>query len=300
MSKCNICPRSCAVDRESGDIGLCGATNEIKVAKIMLHKFEEPCICRGEGAGAIFFSGCNMGCVFCQNKDISHSSKGDVMSLSELENEILSLAALGASCIDLVTPTHYSLQLLPLLKKIKPELSIPIVWNSGGYERAETIRLFDGLVDIYMPDFKYYSSELSRLYSRASDYAEFALSSLREMICQVGKPEYDKNDRSRLISGVIVRHLILPSHRQDSIEILRLIKREIGSENVVLSLMGQYTPDFYSEYERDMGKDEECRALRRRITSFEYSSVLHEAERLGFDGFMQDISSANAKYTPKF
>ncbi len=300
MSICCICPRKCGADRSLGEVGFCRASDELAVAKIMLHKFEEPCICRGDGAGAIFFSGCNMGCVFCQNRDISREQKGIIMSPSALEAEIFSLTERGASCIDLVTPTHYSLQLLPLLEKIKPKLSIPIVWNSGGYECAETLRLFDGLVDIYMPDFKYYSAELSELYSNAPNYAEIALSALREMVRQAGKPKYDEKDESVLLSGVIMRHLILPSHRQDSIDILRLVESEIGAENVILSLMGQYTPDFYIQHEKENGSDERYRSIRRRITSFEYSSVLREAERLGFQGYMQDISSADAKYTPNF
>ncbi len=300
MSICCICPRKCGVDRSSGEMGFCRASDELTVAKIMLHKFEEPCICRGAGAGAIFFSGCNMGCIFCQNRDISHSVKGDVMSISELEKEIFSLAERGASCIDLVTPTHYSHKLLPLLEKVKPKLSIPIVWNSGGYESAETLRLFDGLVDIYMPDFKYYSSELSTLYSSAPDYAKIALAAISEMIRQVGKPRYDETDSARLLSGVIMRHLILPSHRQDSINVLKLVESEIGAKNVILSLMGQYTPDFYLEYEKECGNCDKLKALRRRLTSFEYDSVLAAAEKLGFDGFMQDISSADSKYTPEF
>ncbi len=300
MSICRICPRECGADRETGDIGACGAGRNMRISKIMLHQFEEPCICFGAGAGTVFFSGCNMACVFCQNRDISRSAKGDEMSAEWLEAEIFSLIDSGASCIEFVTPTHYSHQLIPLLENIKPHLTVPTVWNSGGYEKAETVCRLDGLIDIYMPDFKYFSPKLSLQYSNAPDYAEYALSSLAEMVRQTGSPEYDREHPERLLRGVIVRHLILPSHRQDSIEILRLIKDKIGSENIILSLMGQYTPDFYIENEKEHGRDDRLRSLRRRITSFEYNSVLSEAERLGFNGYMQDISSADKSYTPEF
>lgn len=298
MGACNICPRNCGVDRERGQAGACRCTSELSVSKIMLHKWEEPCIAGDGGAGAIFFSGCNLGCVFCQNRRISRGSCGEIMSESDLEREIFKLEEMGASCIEFVTPTHYTKNLVSLLGRIKHRLSLPVVWNSGGYEKAATLRALDGLIDIYMPDFKYFSPEISKKYSGAEDYAEFALSSLLECVRQVGKPSF--NERGMLKSGIIVRHLILPSHRADSVAVLELIAQRVGVENIILSLMGQYTPDFYIEHEREDGKQAPYKNLGRRITSFEYNSVLSVAQELGFDGYFQSLSSASRDYTPQF
>ncbi len=221
-----------------------------------------------------------------------------MMSEGELEKEIFSLINRGASCIEFVTPTHYTDKIASLLSRIKSDISVPVVWNSGGYESVESLRLLDGLIDIYMPDFKYFSPELSKKYSNAEDYATIALDALKEQLRQVEIPEFDEN--RMLLRGVIVRHLILPSHRADSIAVLELIAREVGAENVLLSLMGQYTPDFYIEHECENGKNDVYRALRRRLTSFEYDSVLSRAVQLGFDGYFQSLDSANKKFTPDF
>ena len=184
--------------------------------------------------------------------------------------------------------------------RIKSKIPVPVVYNSGGYDSVETLRMLDGLIDIYMPDFKYFSSDIAKKYSSAPNYCAVATEALREMLRQVGAPKYRNNDKTRLESGVILRHLILPSHRADSVDVLGHVAKEIGAENVILSLMGQYTPDFYIEFEKGHGAREDCKSLRRRITSFEYNSVLTAATRLGFTGYMQDISSSNAKYTPEF
>ncbi len=293
-----MCPRGCRAER-SETYGFCSVGEEIKVAKVMLHKWEEPCICQGAGAGTIFFSGCNLGCIFCQNSAISRGGPGNIMSEDELEREIFILCESGASCIEFVTPTHYSLKLSALLSRIRNRIPVPVVYNSGGYDSAEALKLFDGLVDIYMPDFKYFSSEIAKKYSNAPNYRDIAMSSLKEMLSQVGTPKYF-DDGVRMKSGVILRHLILPSHRQDSKDVLGFVAREVGAENVILSLMGQYTPDFYIEYEKKNGENDDFKNLRRRLTSFEYNSVLKCAEALGFSGYMQDISSASAEYTPNF
>jgi putative pyruvate formate lyase activating enzyme len=262
----------------------------------MLLKWEEPCLVSGGGAGTIFFSGCNLGCIFCQNRAISRGGCGNIMSENELEREMFALIENGASCIEFVTPTHYTDKLAKLLSRIKCNIPVPVVGNSGGYESVESLRTLDGLIDIYMPDFKYFSPELSKKYSNAENYATVALDALKEQLRQVGKPRY--NEDGMLLGGVILRHLILPSHRADSINVLGLIAKEIGAENLILSLMGQYTPDFYLE-------DSACREntyknLCRRITSFEYDSVLGVAESLGFDGYFQSLSSASKEYTPDF
>ncbi len=294
MAKCYICPRNCGADRSCGELGFCRAPEDCLVSKIMLHSWEEPCISGRGGAGTIFFSGCNLHCVYCQNSAISCGGVGNALSDAELEREIFSLGEQGAECIEFVTPTHYTEKLAKLLKKIKPQLNIPTVWNSSGYEKVESLKMLDGLIDIYLPDFKYFDSAIAQKYSFAPDYSEVALSALKEMIRQVGKPQF--KDNGMLERGIIVRHLVLPSHRVDSMEILRLLDSEIGHENILLSLMSQYTPDFYIEAR----KDSECKNLCRRLTSFEYDSVSKLAQKLGFEGYFQAHSSANKKYTPDF
>ena len=294
MSVCNICPRECKIDRSAKKLGFCRAPEDFLVAKIMLHKWEEPCI-RGEGgAGTIFFSGCNLHCVYCQNCTISGGEIGRIMTDGELEGEIFSLCECGAECIEFVTPTHYTERLASLLERIKPRLCVPVVWNSGGYEKEETLRKLDGLVDVYLPDFKYFSPEIAKKYSFAPDYAEIATAALREILQQVGKPQFDADGMMK--KGLLVRHLTLPSHRADSCEVLRLLEREIGHENMLLSLMSQYTPDFYIQ----CGCAGDHKNLCRRVTSFEYMSVARLAEELGFDGYFQEHSSADKKYTPDF
>ena len=299
MKKCSLCPRACGKDRETGR-GYCNSPDAFFVSKIMLHEWEEPCISGGAGAGTIFFGGCNLGCIYCQNRAISRGERGEIMSDEQLAAEIFSLCDKGASCIEFVTPTHYIKRLAELLGRIKSKIPVPVVYNSGGYDSVEALRLLDGLIDIYMPDFKYFSQDIAKKYSSAPDYCAVALEALMEMLRQVGAPKYNDNDNTKLEKGVIMRHLILPSHRQDSVAVLELVEKEIGSKNVILSLMGQYTPDFYIEFEKEHGAREDCKSLRRRITSFEYNSVLAAATRLGFTGYMQDISSSNAKYTPEF
>lgn len=303
-----MCPRSCGADRASGKAGVCGTSDKIYVARTMLHMWEEPCISGKCGAGAIFFSGCNLHCVYCQNAAISGGAYGKAISESELERAILELAESGALCIELITPTHVTNRLVPVLERVKPRLKIPTVWNSGGYEKAETLASLDGLIDIYMPDFKYFSPELSKKLSSAEDYADVAISAAVEMLRQVGRYKFrqdiDENGSSResvlLASGVIVRHLVLPSHRDDSVKVLELLNDRLGADNILLSLMSQYTPDFYLEWERKNGRSDSCGEMRRRVTSFEYKSVLSVAEHLGFNGYFQSRSSARSEYTPDF
>ncbi|MBE6583488.1 MAG: 4Fe-4S cluster-binding domain-containing protein [Ruminococcaceae bacterium] len=304
MSACFLCPRNCGADRENGILGFCGVGSGFKVAKTMLHKWEEPCISGNVGAGTIFFSGCNLRCVYCQNCDISHGSIGKEISDTELEREIFHLLDSGAECIEFVTPTHYTSRLAHLLERIKPKINVPIVWNSGGYESVEGLRLLEGLVDVYLPDFKYYSCELSQKYSAASNYREIALLAVKEMVRQVGKPEYSSSnsplDKNILQKGVIVRHLVLPSHRQDSIDVLRLLSSEIGSDSMLLSLMSQYTPDFYENLAKSGEVPHIYSPLYRKLTTFEYNSVTQEAIKLGFNGFFQSKGSASSDYTPNF
>ena len=291
---CNICPRKCNIDRSS-EQGFCGESETLRVARIAPHHFEEPPISGTRGSGTVFFSGCSLKCVFCQNKVISRDGGlGKQLSADELYEKILELAESGVHNINLVTPTHFIGALLPILERLKSsgELRIPIVYNSSGYERVESLRSLDGLVDIYMPDFKYASGELAERYSAAPDYPEVAEAAIREMIRQRGRYRYSTDEPEILESGVLVRHLVLPSHRADSIEVLHRLRAIADPEDILISIMSQYTPDF--------ALDTPYKNLHRRLTSFEYTAVCREADSLGFVGFEQQRDSSSAKYTPPF
>ena len=290
MSKCLMCPRGCLVDREAGERGFCGATNEYIIGSADLYFYEEPCISGTRGSGAIFFSGCNLRCVFCQNKEISREVLGKKYTENELINKMLELQDRGAHNINLVTATPYSFFVAKTLEKAKKDLKIPVVYNCGGYESIESLRALDGLVDIYLPDFKYFDDELAKRYSSAPNYVEIASKSLIEMYRQVGKLTLDKNGIAE--RGLIVRHLVLPACREDSKAVLKHISEILPAEDVTLSLMRQYTPDFANE---DAPKN-----LKRRLTSFEYEDVLNYAISLGFDGFSQGKESAKTDFTPRF
>lgn len=290
MSKCYLCPRMCGADRSNGERGVCGQGAEMRISRAALHMFEEPPISGERGSGTVFFSGCSLRCVFCQNMDISRGEDvGRATTAEELAETFLRLQSEGAHNINLVTPTHFADGVATALRISKPRLNIPVVYNTSGYERVETLRLFEGLVDIYLPDFKYASAELAAKYSAAPDYPETAGSALREMYRQTGKYRYGGDGMLR--GGVVVRHLILPACRKDSIEALETLASILPTDGILLSLMSQYTPEFYRG---------ELSNLKRRITTFEYNSVLERATSLGFDGFMQDRGSASSKYTPEF
>lgn len=290
MKKCLMCPRNCLVDREAGERGFCRVSNEFIIGSADLHFWEEPCISGTRGSGTIFFSGCNLRCIFCQNKDISREVVGKKYSEDELIAKMLELQERGAHNINLVTATPYSLFVSRVLEKAKKDLKIPIVYNCGGYETIDSLRALDGLIDIYLPDFKYFDDNLAKSYSSAPNYAEISSKSLIEMHRQVGKLELDENGIAK--SGLIVRHLVLPSHREDSKAVLKHISEILPANEVTLSLMRQYTPDFADE--------SAPKNLKRRLTSFEYEDVLNYALSLGFDGFSQDKESAKRDFTPKF
>ena len=295
MSLCNLCPRKCNIDRSKGSLGYCKEGDALRVARIAPHYFEEPVISGTRGSGTVFFSGCSLGCLFCQNKDISRQGgSGKVLDDGELHEKILILQEQGVHNINLVTPTHFLHRIIPLLERLKKSgrLHIPVVYNSSGYENADTLCRLDGLVDIYLPDFKYFSSDLAKKYSAASDYPKVAEKAIAEMYRQVGKYEYSKAEPNILCRGLIVRHLVLPSCRADSISVLKRLAEILPPENILLSLMSQYTPEF--------ALDTPYKELHRRITTFEYEQVVKCAEELGFDGFIQSRSSASAGFTPDF
>lgn len=287
---CLNCPRRCPVDRAAGKRGFCGTSEIFKVGRIALHPWEEPILCGKNGSGAVFFSGCNLRCVYCQNRDISREGIGREISDTELIEKMLDLQDQGAANINLVTPTQYAHRLVPILEKLRTSLKIPVVYNCGGYESLTALRALAGLIDIYLPDCKYFSPVLSKKYSFAPDYFQICMDAIEEMLRQTGKPQLNKD--GTMASGVIVRHLILPGARKDSIRLLHELSDRFGNDSFLLSLMRQYTPDFA------MGTP--YPELHRRLTTFEYTSVLHEAEALGFDGFTQARSSASSCFTPKF
>lgn len=280
---CSCCPRKCNVERGRG---YCQIPDGLFVSKFMLHKWEEPVISGKNGSGAVFFSGCNLKCCYCQNGAISGAVSIPPVSEDELLNGVKSLLDQGADNVNLVSPTPYSYILPSLLEKIKKITDKPIIYNTGGYDDVEQIRRLDGLVDVYLPDFKYLSAELAQKYSSAPDYPEVASRAIKEMLAQ--NPRVIIKD-GLIQKGVIIRHLVLPSHRDESVAVLEYIAKNLQGAH--LSLMRQYTPDFNrSDYKN----------LDRRLTSFEYDFVLNRAVELGLDGFSQEKQSADKKYTPSF
>lgn len=262
----------------------------VRVARAALHPFEEPPISGTRGSGTVFFVGCSLGCIFCQNKAIRPCTVGRELDEAALCRLYLALQDAGAHNVNLVTPTHFADRIAASLRAVKGALHIPVVYNCGGYERPETLALFDGLVDIYLPDFKYFSPALSGAYSAATDYAEHATRALAAMYEQVGKVRYGAD--GLLKSGIMVRHLVLPGCREDSIAVLERVAETLPVSDILLSLMRQYTPEF--------APADAPRNLRRRLTSFEYDTVMERAVELGFDGFFQGKESASAAFTPDF
>ena len=290
LSNCTLCPRNCGVNRLDHQIGYCGEPAEIFAARAALHMWEEPCLIGETGSGTVFFSGCNLKCVFCQNHNIAIGQTGKAITISRLSEIFLELQQKGAANINLVTPTHYIPQIrLALLKAKEQGLSLPVVYNTGGYEKPEVIKKIANHVSVFLVDIKYFSSELSTKYSKCKDYYEYAKASFKEML--QAKPNCVFDENGIMTSGVILRHLVLPSCRRDSISILEDIAKSFDVSSFKLSLMSQYTPDFCPD---------DFPELKRRLTSFEYDSVVDYALSLGYDGYIQDKSSATADYTPNF
>ncbi len=293
MSVCLLCPRKCKVDRSRGELGFCRVGNAMRVSRYSLHMWEEPPVSAERGSGTIFFAGCNLRCEFCQNMSISHGGNpGKEVSVDGLCDIMLELEDMGAENINLVTPTHFSDKIALTLEKINDKLTIPVVYNSSGYESVESLSRLEGLVDVYLPDYKYFSCDLAKKYSSAPNYREIAETAILEMYRQAGSAVLD--ERGVIRKGLIVRHLILPSHRHDSMEIVKRLSLLLPKKDFFVSLMSQYTPDFAIE------ANSPHKELHRRLTSFEYSSVVDLAASLGLSGFCQDRSSAVASFTPDF
>ena len=285
-SPCNMCPRRCNVDR-SVKVGFCGQKNVLKAARAAAHFWEEPCISGAGGSGTVFFSGCNLRCVFCQNSQISSCGFGKEISVEKLKNIYARLIDLGADNINLVTPTHFS-ELI--IESLDEKLPVPVIWNSGGYDSAETIRKLNGKIDIYMPDFKYINADIAEKYSSAPDYPVIASSAITEMFNQVGKCRFDSD--GMLQRGVLIRHLILPGNVENTLDVIDWVSGNFKSGDVLFSLMRQYTPPAF-----DTGFEE----LSHRVADDEYEKCENYMYLAGIeDGFVQDISSAESEYTPPF
>ena len=291
LHSCRLCPRECGADRLSGQAGACGVVgDQIRVARAALHFWEEPCLSGSDGSGAVFFSFCPLKCVYCQNRAISRGDAGKNISIERLAEIFLELQAQKAHNINLVTPTHYVPQIVLALQEAKRQgLAIPVVCNCGGYEKPETLRLLDGLVDIYLPDFKYLSSETAGRYSGAPDYPERAKEALAEMVRQAGEPVFDIHGIMQ--KGVIVRHLLLPGKLQEAKDVVRYLYQTYG-DRIYLSLMSQFTP-----LENVAGWPE----LNRTVTEEEYNDLVDYALNLGVEnGFIQEGGAADESFIPQF
>ena len=282
-TNCNLCPRQCGVDRTAGNTGYCGGPDKAMVAKAMLHKWEEPVLAGTGGSGAIFFGGCTLGCAYCQNRAISRKAVGAPMDSKQLRMTMEELIAQGAENIDLVTPTQYLPTILPALEK---KLPVPVVYNCGGYERVETINALAGKVDIYLPDMKYADSTLAKKLSGAADYYPVAAEAIKAMVRQVGPVQWDGE---KIVKGVVIRHLILPGHVENSLKVLDWIGETFAPGEVLVSLMRQYTPmpGLMAPFDR-------------KITEEEYDAVLSWMFLTGLEGFTQEADSADTTYIPDF
>ncbi|HIS76881.1 MAG TPA: radical SAM protein [Candidatus Merdivicinus excrementipullorum] len=291
LKECRLCPRECGVNRLEGQRGRCGAVGEtVKVARAALHYWEEPCISGSRGSGAVFFSYCPLGCVYCQNREISRGDAGKEIAVSRLAEIFLELQGKQAHNINLVTPTHYVPQIILALREAKEKgLSIPVVFNCGGYEKPETLKLLEGLVDVWLPDFKYVSTEHAAKYSGAADYLENAKAALSEMVRQAGKPVFDIH--GIMTRGVIVRHLVLPGMSKESKKILRYLHRTYG-DRIYLSIMSQFTP---LENVRDYPE------IDRTVTESEYENLLDFAVNIGIENaYIQEGGTADESFIPPF
>ena len=291
--KCDLCPRKCLVDRKKGEKGICGQTENLKVARAALHFWEEPCISGDAGSGAVFFSGCPLHCVFCQNENIANGTVGKEISLERLVDIFLELQEKGANNINLVTPGHFVPQIVKALDQARKEgLALPVVYNTSSYETVDTIKMLEGYVDIYLPDFKYMSPVLSKKYSHAPDYAEVAKAAIAEMVRQTGKAVFVNGDEDNLIlRGTIVRHLTLPGCMEDSMQILKYLHETYG-DTIYISIMNQFTP---------LSNLEKYPELNRKITDEEYEALVDYAIEIGIEnGFIQEGDTAEESFIPAF
>ncbi len=289
LEKCTICPHKCGIDRTK-NIGRCKSTDKIKIALYSIHNFEEPCISGTNGSGTIFFSNCNMNCIYCQNYEISQLGKGKEITIRELANIMLEQQKRKVENINLVTPTSYAIQIIEAIKIAKSEgLNIPIVYNTNGYENVETLKLLEGYIDIYLPDLKYFYNELGKKYSKVDNYFEIATKAIKEMFRQVGK--FEINEKGIMKKGLMIRHLILPNQIENSKKILEWIKGNLR-DDVYISIMAQYFPTY---------KAKEIKELNRKLTNEEYEQIENYLYSLDIqNGYIQELGEHEEEYVPKW
>lgn len=290
LEKCEICPHMCKINRNIGKIGRCKCNNKIKIALATVHNYEEPCISGKNGSGTIFFTNCNLNCIYCQNYKISQQGKGYEITIEELANIMLEEQEKKVNNINLVTPTMYAYQIIEAIKLAKSRgLYIPIIYNTNGYENIKTIKALNGYIDVYLPDLKYYSNELSKKYSKIDNYFKYATEAIKEMYKQVGTPVFNENGIIR--RGVIIRHLVLPNHIQNSKHILKWIKENMP-EDIYVSIMAQYFPTY---------KAKEDNLLNRKLNKKEYKEIEEFLYMLNIkNGYIQELGEHEEEYVPDF
>ena len=290
LEKCYICPHKCSANRKEGYNGICNANYNIKVALFSLHKFEEPCISGKNGSGTVFFSNCNLKCIYCQNYKISQEGKGEEITIEELAKKFIYLQTKGAHNINLVTPTMYTYHIIEAIKIARNKgLKIPIIYNTNGYENIENIKRLNGYIDVYLPDLKYYDNEIAFKYSKIKDYFKIATGAIKEMYNQVGPPKFDSS--GMIVKGLMIRHLILPNNIENSKKILEWIDKNID-KRVYISLMAQYFPTY---------KANESEDINRKLTSKEYKDIENFLFSLNIEnGYIQDLEQNEEKYVPNF
>ena len=290
LTKCEICPHRCGVNRTENEIGRCKSTEKVKIALYSLHHFEEPCISGKHGSGTVFFSNCNLSCVYCQNYEISQEGKGKEISIEELANIFLEQQNRHAENINLVTPTSYTLQIIEAIKMAKKQgLTIPIIYNTNGYENVDTLKLLEGYIDVYLPDLKYYDNEIGEKYSKIRNYFEIATEAIQEMYRQVGIPKF--NEQGMIQKGLMIRHLILPNHIENSKKILKWLKENMDKQ-VYIDIMAQYFPTY---------KAKETEDLNRKLIKEEYQKIEEYVYELDIqNGYMQELGEHEEEYVPKW
>lgn len=290
LEDCVLCPRECHVNRIKGEKGYCGMDGSVFAARAALHMWEEPCISGENGSGAVFFTGCSLQCCFCQNREIAKGNQGMHVTVDRLTEIFIELWQKGAANINLVTGVHYVPQIIKALEQAKKRgMDIPVVYNSSGYEKEETIDMLNGYIDVYLPDFKYMDQELARKFSHAQNYPEITKKAIEKMTEQTKECYFD--EKGYIKKGTIVRHLILPGHTRDSIEILKYLHEKYGNK-IYISIMNQYTPVVYNA---------ECQELNRKVTKREYEKVLNAALEMGIEnGFFQEGKTAEQSFIPAF
>ena len=289
LEKCEICPHKCNVNRENGQIGRCKCNNKIKIALVSTHEYEEPCISGKNGSGTVFFSNCNLNCMYCQNYEISQLGKGREITIEELADIFIKQQAKGVNNINLVTPTMYAYQIIEAIKIARKNgLNLPIIYNTNGYERVETIKALDGYIDVYLPDLKYYSDTLSKKYSNVDKYFEVATKAIKEMYRQVGQATF--NEKRIIQKGVIIRHLILPNHLQNTKHILKWIKENLG--DIYVSIMAQYFPTYKAKGDSLIG---------RKLTQKEYKEIENFLYTIELqNGYIQELGEHEEEYVPEW